>query len=82
MQLTVELENDLYDELKEMGIDVQTRIKEYLKNLLDDGYPSISKQEADKRVADAVKRYESGDGEYLGVEEYDIEMEKFFETLR
>jgi len=82
MQLTVEVENEIYDELKTMGIDIQSKIKEYLKNLIDDGYPTISKEEANKRVADAVERYDSGKGEYLQQKEYDKEMEVFFETLK
>jgi gas vesicle protein len=83
MQITMDIEQDLYEDIKDMGIDIHSKIKEYIKHLRDDsyGYPAISTEEAKKRVADAVESYRRGEGEYLSQEEYEKEMEEFLKTL-
>ena len=60
MQITLEIENDLYDDLVNKGVDIQSKIKETLFNLVDDGYPGITTAEAKRRVSDAVESYRNG----------------------
>jgi polyhydroxyalkanoate synthesis regulator phasin len=56
--LKIELEDGVYQNIVHSGIDIQEKVKEFLFDLVDDGYPAITTQEAKKRVSDAVKRYE------------------------
>ena len=79
--ISIELEDALYDDLVEQGIDIKSKIKDFIYDLLDDGYPAISFEEAKKRVSDAVKEYKSGKGIYYTEEEYEKEMKNFFESL-
>ena len=58
--IQLEIENDVYDELKNASININHKIKEFLYSLVDDGYPAISYEEAKKRVSDAVNRYKNG----------------------
>jgi len=62
--ISIELEDALYDDLVEQGIDIKSKIKDFIYDLLDDGYPAISFEEAKKRVSEAVEEYESGKGIY------------------
>lgn len=55
--IELELEDNLYQNIVKSGIDVQSKFKEFLFDLVDDGYPAISTEEAKKRVSDAVDRY-------------------------
>jgi len=49
---------------------------------VDDGYPSISTQEAKKRVADAVERYRSGEGDYASFDnQFRDEMNRYIESI-
>lgn len=61
IKLEIEVENDLCEDIKDSGINIQKKIKEYSTSFFDKGYPSISKDEATKRVSDAVQRYGSGE---------------------
>ena len=70
IKLNIEVENDVYDELKNASININHKIKEFLYSLVDDGYPAISYEEAKKRVSDAVNRYKNGTGLYLNEDEY------------
>ena len=55
--LKIEIEDNIYQNIVHSGIDVQEKVKEFLFDLVDDGYPAISTEEAKKRVAKAVTRY-------------------------
>jgi len=55
--IQLELNDDLYSNITENGIDIQAKFKEFLFNITDDGYPSISTNEAKARVKDAVEDY-------------------------
>lgn len=50
--------------------------------LIDDSYPSISKSEATRRVADSMERYQNHSGEYLDSEEYSVRISETIATLR
>lgn len=52
-----QLEDNLYKNVINSGIDVQAKFKEFLLDLVDDGYPSISTEEAKNRVSKAVQDY-------------------------
>ncbi len=58
--INLELEDSLYEDIKKQGIDLQAQFKEFLSDLKDDGYPSISREEAKNRVSEAVREYKSG----------------------
>jgi len=62
--IKIELEDTLYENLVKQGIDIQSKIKDFILDQLDDGYPAISFEEAKKRVSEAVEEYESGKGIY------------------
>ena len=55
--IKLQLEDNLYKNVLNSGIDVQAKFKEFLFDLVDDGYPSISTAEAKKRVSEAVEDY-------------------------
>ena len=55
--LKIELEDSMYQNIVHSGVDIQAKVKEFLFDLVDDGYPAISTEEAKKRVSDAVQRY-------------------------
>ena len=61
--IKIELEDSLYENIVAKGIDIQSKIKEFIY-AMDDGYPAISFKEAKQRVVDAVEEYKSGRGEY------------------
>jgi ERCC4-related helicase len=55
-----EIEDELYDSIKDCRIDLQSKFKEFLSNLTDDGFPAISTDEAKKRVNEAMNNYKNG----------------------
>jgi len=55
--IKLQLEDNLYENILNSGIDVQAKFKEFLFDLIDDAHPSISTEEAKKRVSEAVKDY-------------------------
>jgi hypothetical protein len=68
----------------EYGNDTQSLLSDFVKFVklsLDDGYPSISKDEANKRVAQAVKEVKNGSAVLIGQEEYDNDMNEFMKSL-
>jgi len=82
MQIVIDIEQDLYEDIKEMVIDIHSKVKEYIRHLTDVyDYPAISTEEAKKRVADAVEYYKNGTLKTVSLEEYDKEMEEFFRSL-
>jgi len=63
--IQLELNDDLYENIVEKDINIQDKFKEFLSTLTDDGYPSISFNEAQKRVKNAVDDYKNSSDEYL-----------------
>lgn len=64
------------------GVDIQARFDEFVAELIDDGSPSISKQEALKRVSEGVERYQRQTGEYIDQEAYQIHISDSIAFLR
>lgn len=79
----VQINDDLYEHLSSHNIDIQAKIKEYLLALVNgDNYPTISMQEAKKRVSGAINRYESGNAQYTVLDnDYAKNMSTFIERL-
>jgi polyhydroxyalkanoate synthesis regulator phasin len=80
--IKLELDDKMYQTIVKSGIDVQSKFKEFLFDLIDDGYPAISTQEAKKRVSDAVNRYKNGTGNYFANEEYEVRIKNHMENLK
>jgi hypothetical protein len=80
--LHLQLNDDLYEHLSSKNIDIQTKIKEYLVSLVDDGYKSISTEEAKRKVTSAVERYRDGTSSYTPLNPSHVEeMNKFIESI-
>lgn len=63
--IQLELNDDLYDNIVENNINIQDKFKEFLHTLTDDGYPSISFNEAQNRVKNSIDDYKNNNDEYL-----------------
>lgn len=68
--IQLQVEDDIYDELKSKGIDINHKLQDFLYDLLDDGYLAISEDEAKQRVSDGVDRYHNGTGSYTNSTQY------------
>ena len=56
--IKLQLEDNLYKNILNSGIDIQAKFKEFLFELVDDGYPFVTTQEAKDRVGNAVEDYQ------------------------
>jgi len=80
--LQVQLNDELYNSLSTLNIDIQSKISEYLSNLVYDGYPAISSTEAKQRVSNAVDRYKDGTTKYIPLDDnYVKSMNDYTESL-
>jgi len=68
--IQLQIQDDIYDEIKSKGIDINNKLQEFVASLADDGYPSISTDEAKQRISDAVDRYRNGTGTYSNADNY------------
>ena len=57
--IKIELEDTLYENLVKQGIDIQSKIKDFILDQLDDGYPAISFEEAKKGISVTIEECES-----------------------
>lgn len=48
--INIQLNDDLYETLSSNNIDIESKIKEYLSTLVDDGYPFISNSKRKKEL--------------------------------
>jgi len=84
MQVSVNIQDDLYKRFIESGADIQTKFNEYLLTLLDkkDSYQNSKQFQEDKiYFNDALKEIENGNDTTLTQKEYDEEMNEFMKTL-
>ncbi len=80
--LQFQIQDDVYADIVESGIDIQTKFKEFIHHLTDDGYPSISTEEASQRVSQAVDRYRNGTGTHSPFDhDFKNEMHSYIENL-
>jgi len=66
------------------GDDTKSLLSDFVKFVklsLDDAYPAITKDEATRRVAQAVKEVENGKAVLLSQKEYDKDMDEFLKSL-
>ncbi len=81
--LKIELEDSIYKNIVQSGIDIQERVKEFLFDLVDDdGYPAITANEAKKRVAGAVEKYKNSTGTYSDQAKYENRMNNYMHNLK
>lgn len=59
--IKLNISDSLYTKLVNKKIDIESAFEELLYDLVDDGYSSISKEDADKRVSDTVLKYKKGE---------------------
>jgi hypothetical protein len=78
----LQVQDTIYDKIVNSGIDIQGRFDEFIADLIDDGYPSITKSEAARRVAESMERYQNHSGEYLESEDYSVRISETVATLR
>ena len=83
---TLQIENQEMEEFisQRYGGDMQSLWQDFatfVKVSLTDAYPSISKEEAKRRVAKAIEKVEQGKAEMLSQKEYDVEMNEFMKNL-
>jgi len=55
--IKLQLDDNLYKDITQSGIDIKEKFKEFLMDFVDDSSTAITTKEAKKRVADAVNRY-------------------------
>jgi len=84
MQISLNIQDDVYQKLKNAGIDMQSKINEYLLNLVDrkDDYLNSKQFQEDRAYFhEILEDIESGRTELLSQEQYDKEMEAFEKSL-
>ncbi len=79
--IKLNIPDNLYPKLINSKIDIQLQFEEFLYDLLDDGYPSISTNEAKQRVSEAVKKYKSGKLETIPYEEGMDKIDNWLKTI-
>jgi len=55
--IKLQLDDNLYENITQNGIDIKEKFKEFLMDFVDDGYPTITTEEAKKRVTDTINKY-------------------------
>jgi hypothetical protein len=83
---TLQIENQEMEEFisNRYGSDTQSLWQDFatfVKVSLTDAYPSISKEEAKKRVARAIEEVEQGKAEMLTQNEYEADINEFMKNL-
>lgn len=58
--IKLQLDDNLYEEISQSGIDIKEKFKEFLMDFVDDEYPAISTEAAKRRVGEAVESYRNG----------------------
>ncbi|NOQ31928.1 MAG: hypothetical protein GQ570_12470 [Helicobacteraceae bacterium] len=84
MQVSINVQDDLYKRFVESGADIQTKFNEYLLTLLDnkDSYLNSKQFQEDKiYFNDALNEIDNGNDKPLNQKEYDKEMNEFLKTL-
>jgi hypothetical protein len=72
--IKLQLDDNLYEDITQSGIDIKEKFKEFLMDFIDDGYPSISTKEAKKRVSEAVEDYQKN-----GIKNFNVLDNTFWE---
>lgn len=80
--IQLQINDSVYSQITASGVDIQAIFDEFVAEPIDDGSPSISKQEALKRVSEGVERYQNQTGEYIDPEIYQIHISDSIASLR
>jgi len=84
MQISLNIQDDVYQKLVNAGVDMQSKVNDYLISLVskkDDYMNSLEFQEDKAYFHQALEDIESGRTELLTQEQYDNEMELFEKSL-
>jgi hypothetical protein len=73
--IKLQLDDNLYEDITQSGIDIKEKFKEFLVDFVDDGYPSISTKEAKERVSEAVEDYQKN-----GIKNFNVLDNTFWEN--
>ena len=80
--LQIEIQDDLYNTIKDSSIDINNKVKEFLYNLVDDGYSTISTSQARSRVAQSIENYKNNNTKYSKYDKnFKDEMNQFIESI-
>jgi predicted CopG family antitoxin len=77
MQISLNIQDDVYQKLVNAGVDMQSKINDYLMSLAN----KKQFQEDKAYFNQALSDIESGKDQLLDQEEYDIEMNEFIKSL-
>ncbi|ADN09074.1 hypothetical protein [Sulfurimonas autotrophica] len=84
MQISLNIQDDVYQKLVNAGVDMQSKINDYLVSLADkkDDYLNSKQFQEDKAYFhQTLEDIESGKTELLSQEQYENEMEAFEKSL-
>jgi len=81
--INLNIENDIYEDIKRGGIDIQKMFNEFLSQFafVDDGYPTIGTEEAKRRVAEAVEHYRKSPEDFVPYSSGMDKIDKWLESL-
>ena len=83
---TIQINNPEIESIlsSQYGDDTQSLLSDFVKFVklsIDDGYPSITKEEAMLRVSQAIDEVKNGTAKLLTQDEYDEDMNEFMKSL-
>lgn len=84
MQISLNIQDEVYKKLLNAGVDMQSKFNDYLESLTNkkDTYINSTQFQEDRvYFHKALEDIESGKDELLENKEYEIEIEKFIESL-
>jgi len=81
--INLNIENDIYEDIKRGGIDIQKKFNEFLAQFafVDDGCPTIGTEEAKRRVAEAVEHYRKSPEDFVPYSSGMDKIDKWLESL-
>ena len=78
--IKLQIEDNIYQNIVQNGIDIQAKFKEFIIDLSQDSYPPISLEEAQKRVVKAVESYQNGTMKIISHDEVWAQIDKHIES--
>jgi len=84
MRISLNIQDDVYQKLVNAGVDMQSKINDYLVNLASKKDTSLNSQQFKENSAyfhEALKDIESGKDELIEHKEYEEDMENFIKSL-
>ena len=81
MQISLNIDDVIYEKLKKSGIDIQEKIDEMLNSLVKERFHSEEFLENRAYFQNVLEEIESGKAELLSQEEYEKEIEEILNSL-